>query len=90
MGCGIRVGQQVLEIRVAGDQHTGFVSRRCHDFLVRCAAQTEISHVDGIVSGGIEQCHECGGEVLVEKKSHAGCRRGSSRTGHRACDPDSS
>lgn len=74
------VGEEFAEVGVGGDDDSAFAFGRRQDLGIRCLSQADIANVDGVMFGLVEQSGEKGRLILIEQGSHAGRRRGSSRS----------
>lgn len=72
------VCQKRCEIGVGRDDDPALSSSSLQNDSVACRGEPEVPNVHGVMTRRIEELGELRGEVLVDKESHAGRRRGSS------------
>ena len=76
----VRRRQKITEVRVTRNNNQVLVHSERHQLRVRRATQTNVANVNHIVAGRDQRLFDPMRLVLVQKKLHAGRRRGSSRS----------
>ena len=76
----VRSGEQLPEVGISGDHGSSLSSGSLQDDPIGIREQADVSDVERVVAGDVEELGEERRQVLVEKKPHALVRSGNSRS----------